>query len=681
MVFLFNYNELRGGVVKRKSIAVQIAMYIGTLAIVLCLAIGGISIWSSFTAMESQAKRALQDITEQGSEKISILVEDRIALLQEIANRTRTQSMNFDVQKQSLQNDVKRLGYLDMAIVTPDGQARYILEDKTADLSDRGYVKAALAGTGNMSDVIISKVTNSAVLMFAVPIYNGDKVVGALVARRDGNALFEIIDKMGYGENGYAYIINDKGVVVAHPNRDLVMQQFAPIEAAKQNPEYQSASEIFTFMLAQKEGVGGYRFNGKDLINGFTPIRGTSWLLINTAVKSEVMAAVNALVHKMIVTVAVALAVALLLSYLLGKQIAKPIEKLTKSVNTFADLNFRADNMPEKFTKKRANEIDLMAIAVGHMAENIREFILNVSDTAEQVSATSQELSATSQESAAVSEEVAHAVGKIASGANEQSESTGQATLALNVLSREIEENNVRAKDLTKSSDKIKNHITDGLEVVKRLEIKNDQNKTAMESGYQSVLRTNNSTSKINEVTGMIASVSEQTNLLALNASIEAARAGEHGRGFAVVAEEIRKLAEQSSSMTEMIRKTVLDLSADVNSVVEEMTKTNTIVSEQAISVEETRTAFNHIADAIVDSGTFVSLIDSSSQTMEMHKDEVLSTLSGLSSVAEDNAASAEEVSAAAEEQSASAVEISKASEDLSGMAQNLQMLISKFKV
>ncbi len=54
----------------------------------------------------------------------------------------------------------------------------------------------------------------------------------------------------------------------------------------------------------------------------------------------------------------------------------------------------------------------------------------------------------------------------------------------------------------------------------------------------------------MNEVISGINSISSQTNLLALNASIEAARAGEAGRGFAVVAEEIRKLAEETQSLT-----------------------------------------------------------------------------------------------------------------------------------
>lgn len=156
--------------------------------------------------------------------------------------------------------------------------------------------------------------------------------------------------------------------------------------------------------------------------------------------------------------------------------------------------------------------------------------------------------------------------------------------------------------------------------------------------------------SSITEIVGIVSSVeniAEQTNLLALNATIEAARAGESGKGFAVVAGEIRNLADDSKKSAIQITESLNQFNGEVNDMIEDVFSKFEYLGNESDALQDVASENAQVAGAM--EGTMNKLnVVIGKLTHEIENMNTLTdNFTSLASIAEENAASTEQMKAA----------------------------------
>ena len=196
----------------------------------------------------------------------------------------------------------------------------------------------------------------------------------------------------------------------------------------------------------------------------------------------------------------------------------------------------------------------------------------------------------------------------------------------------------------------------------------------------EQVNETNKAIASINEAVELISDITSQTNLLSLNASIEAARAGQAGRGFAVVASEIKQLADQSSQGADSIKNIADNILEKSNRSVILTGRMKELAEQEQTDIGNAKESFDILNRIIEENAAIAQTVMDKTKNLEALKLDIINSVSELSAISEENAASNEEVTARVTEIAESVNRISEDTQTVRKVSSDMKELMDYFK-
>ncbi len=365
------------------------------------------------------------------------------------------------------------------------------------------------------------------------------------------------------------------------------------------------------------------------------------------------------------------------LAWVLILNLTRPLRATTAIMDRISAGDLRVDLL----RINRKDEFGVMMESVNKTLLALRQSVQQMQEASTAVATASAQLYASSEQNSEAARHVSDSIHQVASGSEEQANTAAECGRVIDEMSEGVQRIAETTGEVSEVSQQAARQANNGS--AKMIEVSGRMQRLSetVEQAGQTIMKLEEQSAQISEISGLIGEIAYRTNLLALNAGIEAARAGEHGKGIAVVAGEVRKLASQSDESSKGIIELIETIQKDTLDAAEAMKLSLQEVHEGVIATDQAERAFKEIVHSTGEVSTRIQEAAAAAEQLAASSEEVAASIANMGHIAGQTAGMSQQVAAAMEEQLASNEEMTRSSQTLSGIASELQKLVRKFTI
>ena len=493
-----------------------------------------------------------------------------------------------------------------------NGLDRTLSRENPKDKWFYGYIDS---GAERLINIDIDGATGEVALFIDYRVEKDGQLVGVAGMGLRLTELSKLIHDFSFGEHGRVMLVRNDGLIQVHPQNEF---------SAKRQLTEQIGAEAAKAVMSQGQGLRSSRFqrDGEDYLALGLPLRDLNWTLVAEVPEAEIYAQMRQAVWlTSLIGGAVAL-VSLLLVVLLARGLVRPIRQVTAAL---VQIGSGAGDLSHRLDDSRQDELGDLARGFNRFLDSQRALIGDVLGTTERLHHSV--------------EQVTQVVDDTAERSGRQQEMTEMVATAVHEMGLTVQDIAQNAGQAAQASQSARDEALQAREVVQR-SVKGIEGMSGeIGKAAEAVEQLANEVASIDEVLGVIRSISEQTNLLALNAAIEAARAGEMGRGFAVVADEVRTLARRTQVSTDQVQQMIQRLKEGAGTAVASMQAGQAATGSGVESSQRTGSSLGAITDQVEHISDMNHQVATATEEQSAVTEEINRTVQGISDLARQTAA------------------------------------------